>query len=104
MQIQALYNADKAILRGKVYIKEQETSGNYKFEGILTCMTRGFKNIFEDEAILIAGIALKLITEKYPDNADYFQTFEYHYNDGKIVKFWCINDVDHITFLLPEEY
>ena len=80
------------MVRGRVYINEQEESGNFIFTGIRQVMTA------------VAFTALALILEKYPDNADYLQTFEYRYDSGKTVSFWCINDVDVLTFLLPEEY
>lgn len=92
------------MLKGKVYINEQEKRGNYTFTGVGQYVTCGFGDIFGKEAPEVALTALALILEKYPDNADYFQTFEYHRENGEIVRFWCINDVDHITFLLPEEY
>ena len=92
------------MVRGRVYINEQEESGNFIFTGIRQVMTCGFQNTFGEEARAVAFTALALILEKYPDNADYLQTFEYRYGDGKCIRFWCINDVDVITFLLPEEY
>lgn len=92
------------MIKGKVYINEQEDSGNFIFTGSRQYMTCGFRNTFGKEAEAVAFTALALILEKYPDNADYLQTFEYRYGDGKYIRFWCINDVDVITFLLPEEY
>ena len=94
------------MLKGRVYINEQEESGNYIFAGtgIGQYMTCGFRQAFDKEAEAVAFTALALIMEKYPDNADYLQTFEYRYEDEKSIRFWCINDVDHITFLLPDEY
>lgn len=91
------------MLRGKVYLNEQEESGDYKFAEVEQYMTCGFETLFGEEATAVAFTALALILEKYPDNADYLQTFEYHLED-KVIRFWCINDVDHITFLLPSEY
>jgi len=92
------------MLKGKICIKEQEVSGNYIFTGVRMYMTCGFKGAFGGEASEVAFAALNLILEKYPKNADYLQIFEYHCEDLGSVRFWCINDVDHITFLLPEEY
>lgn len=92
------------MLKGRLYIKEQEESGTYQFTGIPTYMTCGFQSIFENEAQEIISTALMQILEKYPGNADYLQVFTYHREEGEVIKFWCINDVDHITFLLPEEY
>ncbi len=92
------------MLKGKVFINEQETGGNYKFAGIPHYMTSGFQNAFGKDAVAVAFTAFALILEKYPDNADYLQTFKYVGEDGKEISFWCINDVEHATFLLPEDY
>lgn len=92
------------MLKGKLIIKKQEEDGNYKFAGVKSYMTCGFKNTFGDDAELIASVALDLILTTYPDNADYLQSFVYTYPNEQEVKFWCINDVDYITFLLPSEY
>ena len=92
------------MFKGKVKINKQECDGNYKFTGVQQYMTCGFQNAFGKEATIIAFTALTLILEEYPDNADYLQTFEYQYPNKETVAFWCVNDIDHITFLLPEEY
>ena len=91
------------MLKGKLVIKKQEEDGNYKFVGVKSYMTCGFKNTFGNEAEAIAFTALALILETYPNNADYLQSFEYQL-ENMTIKFWCINDVDHITYLLPSEY
>ena len=92
------------MLKGKVKIKKQECEGNYKFIDVKQYMTCGFQNAFGEEATLIVFTALELILEQYPNNADYLQIFEYEYPNKKIIRFWCIHDETHITFLLPEEY
>lgn len=92
------------MLKGKVIINEQEQEGSYTWTEIDSYMTRGFQECFKDEAIPIAFTAVQLILEKYPNNADYFQTFKYVYPDGKEIAFWIINDIDHYTVLLPSEY
>ena len=92
------------MLKGKVFINDQEGKGNYTFIGVRACVTCGFSDTFGEETLDIVRTALALIQGKYPNNADYLQTFEYHREDEKSVRFWCIHDVDHITFLLPEEY
>ncbi len=92
------------MLKGKVYINDQEQSGNYKFAGVKAYLTCGFQDAFQKEAQTVAFTALALILEKYPDNADYLQTFEYRCEGEEAVRFWCINDVEYITFLLPDEY
>lgn len=95
---------NRLMIRGRVYINEQEENGNFTFTGIRQYMTCGFQNAFGEEAGAVAFTALALILEKYPDHADYLQTFEYFRESGERRSFWCINDVDVITFLLPEEY
>lgn len=91
------------MLRGKVIIKPQESEDKSVFVGVEACMTQGFKHMFGSEAEAIAFTALALILETYPDNADYIQSFVYQLEDMEI-RFWCINDEDHITYLLPSEY
>lgn len=92
------------MLEGRLILNEQETSGNYDFSITENYMTRGFQNTFGDMAVLMASTAVHMIIETYPGCADYFQTFQYEYPSGEIVKFWCIHDEDHYTFLLPSEY
>ncbi len=92
------------MLQGTIIYNEQERSGKYEWNGIPTYMTCGFRETFGDEAdeILVASIAI--ILKNHPADADYFQTFRYKYPDGEEIKFWVINDIDHITALLPSEY
>lgn len=92
------------MLKGKVILNEQETEGNYDFSITEKYMTKGFQDTFGNEATQIAFIAISLIMEHYPTNADYFQTFRYIYPDGAESKFWIIHDMDHYTVLLPSEY
>lgn len=92
------------MLQGKVIYNEQEQRGKYKFTGIESYMTAGFKATFGDEAELIAFTAVALILENHPDDADYFQTFKYVYPDDKEIRFGIINDISHYTVLLPSEY
>lgn len=91
-------------MQGKIIYNEQEQNGSYVWTGIPSYMTANFKATFGDEAELIAFTAVALILETHPHDADYFQTFKYLYPNGKAVKFWLINDVDHYTALLPSDY
>lgn len=91
-------------LNGKVLINKQEDTGDYDFSISEKYMTAGFQNAFGKEAVQIAFTAVSLIMEKYPNEADYFQTFQYVYPDGKTTDFWIIHDCDYYTVLLPEEY
>lgn len=79
----------------------QECSGQYLFSGKVY-MTRGFISEFKEAAGIIAAESLEriLLERAYClDGADYLQVFEYC---G--VHFWVIDDVDHVTVLMPEEY
>lgn len=79
----------------------QECGGDYKFSSAVY-MTRGFINALQDDAGNIVVHSLRLIHSQCvgdPDGADYIQVFKC----GDI-RFWCIDDISHITFLLPEEY
>lgn len=87
-----------------VYINEQEQKGNYTYTGVQGYMTRGFQAVFGLEAEQVASKALYLVQEKYGCNADYLQTFRCEKVDNRVIPFWCINDIEYITFLLPEEY
>lgn len=98
------FTEEDNMLKGELIINKQERKGNYIFNGVMICVTCGFCDTFGEEKQEIVRTALALIQEKYPNNADYLQTFEYHSEDEESVRFWCIHDVDYITFLLPEEY
>lgn len=79
----------------------QECNGEYLFSSPLY-MTRGFMNRFGSQASLIALAALKKVIKlrvNSQDGADYLQVLQY-----LGVKIWLIDDVDHITVLLPEDY
>ena len=91
------------ITKGQLILSEQECEGNYDFLGVRPFMTRGFKTIFGENSLDIAIAALLAISERYNDNADYLQVFNY-IQDGDSTKFYCIHSETYITFLLPEEY
>lgn len=82
-------------------ILPQECGGEYRFTGD-AFMTPGFQLAFGSAAVIVAIAAHDLIVEervKGPEGADYLQVFCF----GDI-HFWCLDDIDHITFLLPAEY
>lgn len=91
-------------LTGKVFINEQEETGGYDFSIPEKYMTAGFQNTFGRKAVQIAFTAVSLTMEKYPHKADYLQTFQYVFPNGKTADFWIIHDRDYYTVLLPEEY
>ncbi|HBG26120.1 MAG: hypothetical protein A2Y10_16330 [Planctomycetes bacterium GWF2_41_51] len=75
----------------------QEQEGSYQFNG-QSVATRNAIDKFGNEVIIAAHIILlKKVKEK--GGLDYLQVFEI---DGE--KLWFIDDVDHITALLPEDY
>lgn len=83
----------------KVILKDQECTGNYKFEAT-AYMTRGFQSEFGESSVLVVAKTLALIKERALSiGADYLQVA---FCNG--TKFWIIDDVTHITFLLPSEY
>ena len=100
------------MLKGKLYLENQECEGNYDFINITeSYMTRGFAKKFGDEAKEIFSKALWMIDEKYSNTADYLQSFVYELGDKKEdkIRFWMIlneykNGVHIVTALLPEEY
>ena len=79
----------------------QEQENTYQFNSQLY-ITRGFESEYGDIAHVIAFLAVSRIVDeigKIKGGADYLQAFECN---GK--RFWTIDDVDHITILLPSEY
>lgn len=96
------------MLKGKIVLNDQECEGTYDFHKTEKYMTKGFQSTFGDEANEIYANAINMIMEKYPTNADRFQTLVYTL-DGMKTKFWLIiddygNGVHVLTALLPEEY
>ena len=82
-------------------LKPQEQEGTYQFNSQLFA-TNGFISEFGEEAHMLAFVAVnRIINEivKVQSGADYLQVFEYN---GR--RFWIIDDVSHITVLLPSEY
>ena len=82
-------------------LKPQEQENTYQFNSQLY-ITRGFESEFGDIAHVLASLAVSRIVNeivKIKGGADYLQVFEC--NDKR---FWAIDDVDHVTILLPSEY
>jgi hypothetical protein len=83
----------------EIVLKPQEENTNSKFDGQIV-MTRNFINVFGNKAFMIAlQSVIKIQEERVPQGADYFQSLEY-YN----IPYWVIDDVDHVTVLMPEDY
>jgi hypothetical protein len=86
--------------QGQIVLHPQEFNGNYKFSGRLY-LTAGFKETFKDMASIIAvSTLLKILDERvHTYGADYLQAASH-----QGITFWAIDDVTHVTFLLPAEY
>ena len=88
----------------KVTLKEQKQQGNYKFNGQVY-FTRGIEETFGTWTFKLIADIFRLIRPLIDDNiADYFQVVEVDMENGEKVTVWVIDDVTHITFLLPSEY
>ena len=88
----------------KVYLAKQECKGTYKFDRNIY-YTKGMELEFGECIYEVIFKTLALICKLVKKNvADYFQVAYAENSEGKKVKFYIIDDVDHVTFLLPEEY
>lgn len=88
----------------KITLKKQEQTGTYKFNGQIY-YTRGIAAEFEDMTFKMIAETLQLIKKLVDTNtADYFQVAIADMENGKKIKVYIIDDVTHITFLLPSEY
>ena len=88
----------------KISLQKQEQSGTYKFNSQIY-FTRGIEAEFGDMTFKMIAETLKLIKELVSTNtADYFQVVIADMEDGRKIKVYVIDDVTHITFLLPSEY
>jgi hypothetical protein len=99
--LEELKMSQSSNLVSELTLMPQEQENTYQFNGQLY-ITRGFESEFGDIAHALAFLAVnRIINEivKVKGGADYLQVFECN---GK--RFWAIDDVDHITILLPSEY
>ena len=88
----------------KITLKEQEQTGTYKFSGQIY-YTRGIEAEFGDMTFKMIADTMQLIRPLViADIADYFQVAIADMKDGRKIKVYVIDDVTHITFLLPSEY
>ena len=84
-----------------INLHPQECGGDSTFTSSIY-MTRGFRNAFVEAWTFLVLDSIDLIQTKHvkgPEGADYLQVLDY---EGK--EFWCIDDVTHVTFLMPEDY
>ena len=88
----------------KITLKKQEQTGTYKFNSQIY-YTRGIEAEFGDMTFKMIAETLQLIKKLVDTNtADYFQVAIADMENGKKIKVYIIDDVTHITFLLPSEY
>ncbi|MBQ2931882.1 MAG: hypothetical protein IJE62_03425 [Clostridia bacterium] len=88
----------------KISLQKQEQTGTYKFNGQIY-YTRGIEAEFGDMTFKLIAETLQLIKRLVDTNtADYFQVAIADMENGKKIKVYIIDDITHITFLLPSEY
>ena len=88
----------------KISLQKQEQTGMYKFGGQIY-YTKGIETEFEDMTFKLIAETLQLIKRLVDTNtADYFQVAIADMENGKKIKVYIIDDITHITFLLPSEY
>jgi hypothetical protein len=75
----------------------QEQEGNYKFDGPFVATSAAVEK-FGNAVIIAAHIMLQKEVQR-KGGLDYLQVFEI---DGE--KLWFIDDVTHVTCLLPDDY
>lgn len=75
----------------------QEQEGNYKFNGQFVATSAAVEKF--GEAVIVAAHIMLLKEVKRKGSMDYLQVFDI---DGE--KLWFIDDVSHVTCLLPEDY
>ena len=86
-----------------VKLQPQECEGNYKFNSQIV-YTRGMESTFGEDIFLLifqSMVEIKSLVEQ--GIADYFQVFTVEYKNN-LIKFYCIDSIDYITFLLVNEY
>lgn len=88
----------------KIKLLPQECEGTYKFNGQIV-YTRGIESEFGDLVFKLIADTIQLLKPLINENkADYLQVVIAELENGRKIKVWIIDDVSHITFLLPSEY
>ncbi len=75
----------------------QEQEGKYTFDGQFVATANAIDKF--SHAVIIAAHITLLKAVKLKDGLDYLQVFDI---DGQ--RLWFIDDVSHVTALLPEDY
>ena len=82
----------------------QECEGTYKFDGQIV-YTRGIESEFGEFVFKFIADTMQLLKPLIANNkADYLQVVIAEFENGRKIKVWVIDDVSHITFLLPCEH
>ena len=82
----------------------QECNGTYQFNGQIV-YTKGIENEFGELVFKLIADTMQLLKPLISENkADYLQVVIAELENGRKIKVWIIDDVSHITFLLPCEY
>ena len=88
----------------KIKLLPQECNGTYKFNGQIV-YTRGIESEFGDLVFKLIADTMQLLKPLIFENkADYLQVVIAELENGRKIKVWIIDDVSHVTFLLPYEY
>ena len=88
----------------KIELLPQECEGTYKFNGQIV-YTRGIESEFGDLVFKLIADTMQLLKPLISKNkADYLQVVIAELENGRKIRVWVIDDVTHVTFLLPCEY
>jgi hypothetical protein len=88
---------NQPVSKKTIKLLPQEQEGSYQFNGQFVA-TRNAVDQF-GEAVIVACHIMLLKEVKLKAGLDYLQVFEI---DGE--KLWFIDDVSHVTCLLPSDY
>ena len=94
---------ERVELSGTIHMYDQEEIDILNYADILQLIAVGFGKVFGKEAVTIALNAYDMIIERYGENANFMQVFEYEFPDGEKVRFYIMNDGDRWTVLMPDE-
>jgi len=88
---------NKPIHKQTLKLLPQEKEGNYKFAGRFVATRAAIEKF--GHAVIIAAHMMLLKEVRRKGGLDYLQVFEI---DGE--RLWFIDDVTHVTCLLPSDY
>ena len=86
-----------ATTKKTIKLLPQEQEGTCKFNGFFVATSAAIEKF--GEAVIIAAHILLQKEAKQKGGLDYLQVFEI---DGQ--RLWFIDDITHVTCLLPEDY